>query len=150
MKRHFFWIVELFVWLLILFLVSGTIMLVKYNYKKDFNTYQVFLPDIDGLIDGSPVRYMGIQIGYVSQVNIVGEDVYVKFVITQKNLKIPKGSVTTVEFTGLGGSKSLEIYPPKTPDKLLSDKKLIPQPPKRIHESLGLLSDMFDKMMKIK
>ena len=149
MKRHFFWIIEVFIWLLILFLVSGTIMFAKYTYKKNFNTYQLFLPDVDGLIDGSPVRYMGIQIGYVNQVDIVGEDVYVKFIVTQKGLKIPKGSITTVEFTGLGGSKSLEIYPPKSPDKYLSDKRLIPQPPKRIHDSLGMLNDMFDKIIKI-
>jgi len=149
MKRQYFWIIEVFIWLLILFLVSGTIMFAKYTYKKNFNTYQLFLPDVDGLIDGSPVRYMGIQIGYVNQVDIVGEDVYVKFIVTEKGLKIPKGAITTVEFTGLGGSKSLEIYPPKSPDKFLSDKRLIPQPPKRIHDSLGLLNDMFDKIIKI-
>lgn len=149
MKKHVFWIIELFIWLLILFFISGTIMLAKYYYKKTFNTYQVFLTDVDGLINGSPVRYMGIQVGYINQVNIVGEDVYVKFVVTQKNFKIPKGSMTTVEFTGLGGSKSLEIYPPKAPDKLLSDKILIPQSPKRISDSLGVLNDMFDKIMKI-
>lgn len=124
-------------------------MLIKYTYKKNFNTYQVFLPDVDGLIAGSPVRYMGIQVGYVNQLDIVGEDVYVKFVVTQKGFKIPKGSITTVEFTGLGGSKSLELYPPQTPDKLLSDKILIPQSPKRISDSLGVLNDMFDKIIKI-
>ena len=149
MKRQFFWIIELFIWLVVLFLVSGTIMLAKYAYTKNFNSYQVFLPDVDGLIDGSPVRYMGIQIGYVNQVDIVGEDVYVKFIVTQKDFKIPKGSITTVEFAGLGGSKSLEIYAPKTPDKLLSDKILIPQSPKRISDSLSLFNDMCDKIIKI-
>ena len=113
MRRHVFWIVELFIWLLILFLVSGGLMLAKYNYKKQFNTYQIFLPDVDGLINGSPVKIMGIQVGYVNQLDIVGEDVYVKFIITEKDVKIPSGSVATVEFSGLGGSKSLELYPPK-------------------------------------
>lgn len=148
-KRYFFWIIEAFVWLLILFIASGTIMLAKYNYKKNFNSYQVFLPDVDGLISGSPVRYMGIQVGYVNQIDIVGEEVYVKFVVTQKDFKLPKGSITTVEFAGLGGSKSLEIYPPRSPEKELSDKILIPQAPKRISDAFGVLNDMFNRIIEI-
>lgn len=148
MKRHLFWIVELFIWLLILFLVSGIIMLGKYNYKNNFNSYQIFLSDVDGLINGSPVRLMGIQIGYVQQIDIVGEDVYVKFVVTDKSVRVPAGSIATVEFTGLGGSKSLELYPPVS-DKKPTGKFLIAQSPKRIHDSLGLLNDMFDKVIEI-
>lgn len=148
MRKHLFWIVELFIWLLILFMVSGAIMLAKYNYKKNFNTYQIFLPDIDGLIDGSPVRLLGIQVGYVSQVDIVGDNVYVKFIVTEKGVKIPRGSSATVEFYGLGGSKSLEIYPP-TKATSNADRILIPHNPKRIHDSLGLLNDMIDKLMRI-
>ena len=145
MRRHVFWIVELFIWVLILFSVSGGLMLAKYNYKKQFNTYQIFLSDVDGLIDGSPVKIMGIQVGYVNQIDIVGEDVYVKFVITERDVKIPSGSIATVEFSGLGGSKSLEIYPPKT-DVNPSGKFIIAQSPKRIHDSLGLLNEMFDQL----
>jgi len=148
MKKHFFWIAELFIWLLILFVVSGGIMFAKYTYKKNFNTYQIFLPDVDGLIDGSPVRLMGIQIGYVNQVDIVGEDVYVKFIVTEKDVKIPHGAIATVEFSGLGGSKALELYPPKSTD-IASNKYLIPQSPKRIHDSLGLLNQMIGKLMDI-
>lgn len=144
-----FWIAELFIWLLILFLVSGGLMFAKYNYKKNFNTYQIFLPDVDGLINGSPVRMLGIQIGYVNQVDIVGEDVYVKFIVTQKGIKLPHGSIATVEFSGLGGSKSLEIYPPEKNQKIPSDKFLIAQSPRRIHDSLGLLNEMFDKVSSI-
>lgn len=148
MKKYLFWIAELFIWLLILFLVSGGIMLAKYNYKRHFNTYQIFLPDVDGLINGSPVRMMGMQIGYVNQVDIVGEDVYVKFIVTERNVRIPNGSIATVEFTGLGGSKSLELYPPEA-DSASFRKLLIPQSPKRIHDSLGLLNDMFDQITSI-
>lgn len=124
-------------------------MLAKYNYKKVFNTYQIFLPDVDGLINGSPVKFMGIQIGYVNQIDIVGEDVYVKFIITKQGIRIPNGSAATVEFSGLGGSKSLEIYPPKKKEISYADKLITPLPPKRIHDSLGLLNDMFDKAMTL-
>lgn len=124
-------------------------MFAKYNYKKNFNTYQIFLPDVDGLINGSPVKIMGIQIGYVNQIDIVGEDVYVKFIVTQKGVKLPHGSIATVEFSGLGGSKSLEIYPPEKGEKIPSDKFLIAQSPKRIHDSLGLLNEMLNKVSGI-
>lgn len=123
-------------------------MLAKYTYKSRFNTYQIFLPDVDGLINGSPVKIMGIQVGYVNQIDIVGEDVYVKFVITKPKTKLPQGSTATVEFSGLGGSKSLEIYPPQ-PHSAISDKLIVARPPKRIHDSLGLLNDMFDQITAI-
>lgn len=142
------WIVELFIWLVILFIVSGSIMLAKYTYKRQFNTYQIFLPDVDGLINGSPVRLMGIQVGYVNQIDIVGDDVYIKFIITTPKTRIPKGSTATVEFAGLGGSKSLEIYPPKV-NGVISDRLIIAKSPKRIHDSLGLLSDMFEQVSEI-
>ena len=147
-KKHIFWLMELLVWFLLLVLVAGGIILAKYNYKRQFNTYQIFLPDVDGLINGSPVRLMGLQIGYVNQIDIVGEDVYVKFIVTEKNVKIPYGSVATVEFSGLGGSKSLELYPPEA-GVSNSYKILIPQSPKRIHDSLGLLSEMYDSVVEI-
>jgi hypothetical protein len=146
--KHLFWIMELVIWLLVLFGIANGIMLFRYNYKKNLNTYQIFIPDVDGLIVGSPVRLMGIHVGYVSQLNIVGEDVYVKFVITSKGAKIPPKSKATVEFSGLGGSKSLEIYPPTSTDPP-TDKFIIAQSPKRIHDSLSLLSKMFDKLMTI-
>lgn len=147
-KRRLMWIIELFVWLLVLLLLSCGIMFAKYNYKKNFDTYQIFLPDVDGLIVGSPVKFLGIQVGYVNQLNITGEDIYVNFIITDTNIQIPRGSKATVEFSGLGGSKSLELYPPSPKDKA-SSMLIIPQPPKRIHDSLGLLNDMFDKAMEI-
>lgn len=149
MKRHFVWIGELFIWLLILSVLAGGIMFARYNYRKNFNTYQIFLPDVDGLINGSPVKFMGIQVGYVNQIAIVGDNVYVKFLVTEKNIKIPPSSIATVEFSGLGGSKSLELYPPNTKSKAFSDMLIIPQAPKRIHDSLGLLMDMFDKVAEI-
>lgn len=148
MKRRLMWIVEVFIWLLLLFLVSSGIIFAKYNYKKNFDTYQIFLPDVDGLIVGSPVKFMGIQVGYVNQLDIVGEDVYVKFFITDSNVKIPHGSSATVEFSGLGGSKSLELSPP-TPGQKECCKIIVPQPPKRIHDSLGLLNDMFETVIEI-
>lgn len=148
MKKHWFWFVEVLIWLLILFSLASVIMIGRYSQRKDFNTYQIFLPDVDGLTNGSPVRLMGIQVGYVNQVDIVGEDVYVKFIVTQRNVKIPLGATATVEFTGLGGSKSLELYPPNE-KPVIQSKFIITKSPKRINDSAGVLNDMFNQIIEI-
>lgn len=106
------------------------------------------MPDVDGIVVGSPVKFMGVQVGYIDKVKIVSNDVYLKLVITEDGMELPKGSVATVEFNGMGGSKSLEIYPP-TQESLASKKIIVVQNPKRLHDSLGLLNDMFDKIGSI-
>ena len=106
------------------------------------------MPDVDGLVVGSPVKFMGVQVGYVEKIKIVREDVYVKIVITDKGVTLPKGSVATVEFNGMGGSKSLEVYPP-TEESLAINKLIVVENPKRLNDALGLLSQMFDKIGSI-
>ena len=65
---------------------------------------------------------MGLQIGHVEKVKIVADHVYVKFVLEDKNLTLPKGVIATVEFNGVsGGSKSLELYEP-TKESLASQQ----------------------------
>ena len=100
------------------------------------------MPDVDGMIVGSPVKYMGVQVGYVKNIKILTNNVYVKFVITEKDLKLPKGVIATVEFSGLGGSKSLELYPPKEK----TDKLIELQTHMRLSDSIGLFNDMFSKI----
>lgn len=147
MRRHLIWILEVFVWLLILCSISGAFLFHNYTENKA-RTYQIFLPDVDGIIKGSPVKYMGIQIGYINQVNIVDDKVYMTFIVTDRNVRLPKGVIATVEFYGLGGSKSLEIYPPEKPaDK--TTNLIVVEPPKRIGDSLSLLDEMFGQIAEI-
>lgn len=140
--------IEFVIWLVILCLLVFGIKINNYKKTKNFVTYQIFLPDVDGLIVGSPVKFMGVQVGYVSKIKIVSNEVYLKIVITDKNLKLPKGSVATVEFSGMGGSKSLEIYPPNE-ESIASGKIISIQNPVRLSESLSLLGDMFNKIDSI-
>lgn len=139
---------ECAMWLLILCFVVAGIRFYHYNKERELVTYQIFMPDVDGLIAGSPVKFMGVQVGYIEKVKIVSNDVYLKVVITDKNVEFPKGSVATVEFNGMGGSKSLEVYPP-TKESLATNKLIVVESPKRLHDSLGLLNDMFDKIGSI-
>ena len=147
-KIRLYFFIEIMVWLLI---ITTGVGLYKYNAaksQKELKTYQLFLQDVDGLIVGSPVRMMGVPIGYISNIKIVQDHIYVKFAITQENFNIPKGAIATVEFNGMGGSKSLELYPPNEMSKAEGNLIAIKQT-KRLSHALGLLDDMFDKLGSI-
>jgi ABC-type transporter Mla subunit MlaD len=148
--RLYAWI-ELAVWLIIIALCVFGIRYHHYKTQKQFKSYQIFMNDVDGLIVGSPVRFLGIQIGHVTKIQLVSSDVYsdiyVKFIITQKDLTLPTGSVATVEGSGLGGSKSLEIYPPKNEDN--KDKIIASKDSTRLNKVMGLFNKIFKDLEEI-
>ena len=142
---------ELLIWLIIILI---SVMIFFFSNKiqvKHINEYNIFMPDVDGLIVGSPVRAMGIEVGHITKIKPVNNDeVYVRFIITDKTVKIPQGTVATVEFNGMAGSKSLELY---LPDKTTYIDSTVPllsvSEPKRLHEAAGLLNEMFKKIGNI-
>ena len=142
---------ELLIWLIVtLIFVSFSTILGIHTEKNDNNDYQIFLPDVDGLIVGSPVRMMGIEVGYVKKIKPTNKEMYVKFVLTNPDVHIPQGTSATVEFTGLAGSKSLELYLPDKDTYLDNSVPVITvNPPKRLHDALGLLNDMYKKLNTI-
>lgn len=145
--HKYIWI-EFGIWFFILCVAVVGIRIHHYHVQKELVTYQIFMPDVDGLIVGSPVKFMGVQVGYIDKVKIVANDVYLKLVITEDGVELPNGSVATVEFNGMGGSKSLEVYPP-TEQSLATGKIIVVKDPIRLHDSIGLLNDMFDKIGSI-
>ncbi len=76
------------------------------------NTYTISFRDIDGIINGSPVRMMGVVVGHVRELTPYSEGIDVQFIITRRGVKIPNGSIAKVSFSGLAGSRSIEILPP--------------------------------------
>ena len=105
-------LIEIFVWSTILFVVFSIAI---FSYSKIFvepNVYTIEFKDIDGITKGSPVRFMGLNIGYVRSLKSKGKHINVQIIVTEKNMKIPNGTVARVEFYGLGGSKSIELMPP--------------------------------------
>lgn len=143
--RLYTWL-EFLIWFIILCLCVFAIRVHRYEKAKALPSYQIFMPDVDGMIVGSPVKYMGVQVGYIKNLKILTDRVYVRFVITEKDVTLPKGVVATVEFSGLGGSKSLELYPPTENS---SDRIVIVQAPKRLNNSISLINDMFLKIDSI-
>ena len=137
---------------MLVFILIFFVIISVFLYKKHVNTYEyhrIFLQDVDGLIVGSPVRIMGIQVGYVKKVKIIGDEVYIKFIITDKSIHIPRGTTATVEFSGMAGSKSLELYPPTEPIDKQNTPELIVESPKRLHDSMALLNVMYTKITNI-
>lgn len=112
MKRHVLWLTELFVWLFVITILIFGLRL--YHAKKiaKENTYHIFLQDIDGLMKGSPVKLMGVQIGYVTEINVIDDYMYVSFLVSKKGTEIPHGAKALIESYGIAGSKSIELYPP--------------------------------------
>lgn len=105
-------LIEIFVWSVILFVIFSVAI---FTYSKIFvepNVYNIQFKDIDGITKGSPVRFMGMNIGYVRFLKSEGKHINVQIIVTEKNMKIPNGTVARVEFYGLGGSKSIELMPP--------------------------------------
>ena len=103
---------EIVIWTILLSIVFSGII---FAYSKIFvepNIYNIDFKDIDGITKGSPVRFMGINVGYVRKLKSKNKHIQVQIIITQKNMKIPNGTIARVEFYGLGGSKSIELMPP--------------------------------------
>ncbi|MEW5821665.1 MAG: MlaD family protein [Cyanobacteriota bacterium] len=82
------------------------------NIKSDHKLLTVRFNDIDGLEIGAPVHLMGVTVGDVYDYEINNDKVDVTFRLNKPDIIIPKGSTITIQFTGLVGSKSLEIEPP--------------------------------------
>lgn len=153
-RTRYFREFELLIWLLIIlaFLVFGVL-----SYRSSQQTYQlynIFMPDVDGLIVGSPVNLMGVPVGYVKTLKIVNDDeVFVRFIIRDKSIKLPKGTIANVEFTGLGGSKSIELYPPNKDYVqqygLDGDDYIIVARVSRLRDCWSLLYQMFGKIGSI-
>ena len=141
---------ELLFWLVVILIVTAFSTFNYINKAKTDNNYNIYLPDVDGLIVGSPVRMMGIEVGHITKIKPTNGEIFVKFIIPDKSIEIPQGTVATVEFSGMAGSKSLELY---LPDKQTFINKDVPilavNPPKRLHDAMGLLNEMFDKFNAI-
>jgi ABC-type transporter Mla subunit MlaD len=107
-------VIEILIWITILLVLIGAGI---FTYKKFFvqpNVYVIQFKDIDGITKGSPVRFMGINIGYVRKLKSKNKYIDVQILVTKKGMNIPNGTLARVEFYGLGGSKSIELMPPET------------------------------------
>ncbi len=94
-----------------------TVLWVKGRALSSAARIEVHFKDVNGIRPGSAVQMMGLRVGQVEEVIPVvdGDTSYVKlkFVITNKDVKIPRASMLSIQQSGLIGEQFLEITPPK-------------------------------------
>src|SRR5574344_2159785 len=135
---------EFIIWLIIIAITIFVFRYQSYQNQKQYKNYQIFMEDVDGLIVGFPVKFLGVQIGYVKKIQVISSEVYIKFSITQKGLTLPLGCIATVEGSGLGGSKALEIYPPQK--NKYTDKIIVSNPTTRLSKVIAIGVNIFREM----
>lgn len=147
MRRFIFILSEIIIGILLLSLLLFAGIDKIRIHLNSFPSYTVIFNDVDGLGVGSPVRLMGIQAGNVTKLELFDSEIYVTFKITEKNTTIPDGSIASISFTGLGGSKFLEITPAKK--KLSSNTKIIySKEPIRINSVMQVQTTIFENLLE--
>ena len=141
-------IIEILILLCIAATVIFTSYKIYYNTYVKPNLYIIRFHDIDSIIKGSPVRIMGIIVGHVRNLKRVDDVILCEIVVTKPNTKIPDGAIARVEYNGLGGSKSIEISPPKTNDP--NAKGIVAADALRISDFMHMFQDLREVLVCIK
>lgn len=137
---------EVIVEILILICIIGAIvfglsMFNHYKFEKP-NSYNILFKDIDSIVKGSPVRFMGMNVGHVVKLKRKDKYIICKIRITKENVKLPDMTRAKVVFNGLGGSKSIELLPPTTNDPEI--KGIVAVESMRINDLAGMVKDLVD------
>lgn len=137
---------EVIVEILILICIIGAIvfglsMFNHYKFEKP-NSYNILFKDIDSIVKGSPVRFMGMNVGHVVKLKRKDKYIICKIRITKENVKLPDMTRAKVAFNGLGGSKSIELLPPTTNDPEI--KGIVAVESMRINDLAGMVKDLVD------
>ncbi len=95
-----------------------TVLWVKGRSLSSGERIDLAFKDVNGMRAGSAVQMMGLRIGQVEEITpvIQGKDSFVKlrFVITEKGVKVPLASTVSIQQSGIIGEQFLEVTPPKT------------------------------------
>ncbi len=100
-----------------LLILIFTVLWIKGRSLSSGERIEVIFHDINGIRAGSGVQMMGLRIGQIEEIIPVvnGKDSHVKirFVITEKGVKVPEASTISIQQSGLIGEQFLEVMPPK-------------------------------------
>jgi phospholipid/cholesterol/gamma-HCH transport system substrate-binding protein len=99
----------------------GGILLWLNRVNPGSNSYKavVEFADAGGMQKGSAVRYRGVKVGSISNINTDSNNVLVEIEITDPTLKIPADSTIEANQSGLISESIINIIPP--PDAQLSE-----------------------------
>lgn len=85
-----------------------------FSFGKKGYELHIDYPQVNGLLQGSVVRYAGVQVGTVKKINVAPDRVEVIAEIDD-NIKIPQGAVFTIGSDGILGEKFVSVVPPVRP-----------------------------------
>lgn len=135
---------DMILWGGILLLIGGVIYyftIIQYANKQQVIT--IPFQDANEISRGAAVRMMGTEVGYVDNIKLTQQHVNIIIKTFPDSLTIPSGSTFTVLFTGLGGSKSIEIVPPAVTRPSKDNKPVyIPEQPIRLKQALQYQIDI--------
>ena len=101
-----------------IFILIFTVLWIKGRSLSNGERIDVAFKDINGIRAGSQVQMMGLRIGQIEEITPIvnGKDSYIniRFVITEKEIKIPYASTISIQQSGLIGEQFLEVTPPRT------------------------------------
>lgn len=103
----------------LMFLVFSLYMIGKnQNIWGTSMSVYVELYDVNGLLTGNNVRYKGMTVGTVSDIDFLDESVIRVRLLIHKSMApyIPNNSKTTINTDGLMGNKIIQIHPQEGPD----------------------------------
>ncbi len=83
-----------------------------FTFGNDGYKLQIDYPQVSGLMPGHVVRYAGVKVGTVKDINVQPTAVAVIAEIS-KDIKIPKGAIFTIGSDGIMGEKFVNVVPPK-------------------------------------
>lgn len=87
-----------------------------FTFGKEGYKLQIDYPQVSGLMPGHVVRYAGVHVGTVKDINVQASSVAVIAEI-EDNIKIPQGALFTIGSDGILGEKFVNVVPPKSFDK---------------------------------
>lgn len=85
-----------------------------FSFGKKGYELRIDYPRVSGLMPGHVVRYAGVQVGSVKEINVTPDKVEVITEIDE-NIKIPQGSIFTIAADGIMGEKFVNVMPPTKP-----------------------------------
>ncbi|MBP2627210.1 MAG: Mammalian cell entry related domain protein [Firmicutes bacterium] len=102
------------------------------NFSFGDKGYQVqaVFGQVNGLKKGNALRYAGVDVGYVKEIEVLPEGAKVTFMVNP-GVKIPVGSTFRIASDGLVGEKHINISPPSqskgflAPDDIVKGEDLV-------------------------
>lgn len=80
------------------------------DFNNDSYPVDALFHQVDGLVEGNPVRYAGVEVGKVTGVVVTPDGIVVKMQLKSGSI-IPAGSKFTISSMGLLGEKFIDILP---------------------------------------